>query len=62
MSTRSRNGYACLFIMDHVVIVGGDFGGLSTAQSLKKLSVRLTLVDQRNFHLFQPFSLVNEMG
>ena len=40
--------------MDHVVIIGGGFGGLSTAQSLKNVPVRLTLVDQRNFHLFQP--------
>jgi NADH dehydrogenase len=40
--------------MDHVVIIGGGFGGLSTAQSLKSVPVRLTLVDQRNFHLFQP--------
>lgn len=40
--------------MDHVVIIGGGFGGLSTAQSLKNVPVRLTLLDQRNFHLFQP--------
>ena len=40
--------------MDHVVIIGGGFGGLATAQSLKNVPVRLTLVDQRNFHLFQP--------
>src|ERR1041384_1734879 len=40
--------------MDHVVIVGGGFGGLSTAQSLKKVPVRVTLIDRRNFHLFQP--------
>jgi len=41
-------------IMDHVVIVGGGFGGLSAAQSLKNVPVRLTLLDRRNFHLFQP--------
>jgi len=40
--------------MDHVVIVGGGFGGLSAAQSLKNVPVRLTLLDRRNFHLFQP--------
>ena len=40
---------------DHrVVIVGGGFGGLSAAQSLKKAPVRLTLIDRRNYHLFQP--------
>jgi len=40
--------------MDHVVIIGGGFGGLAAAQSLKNVPVRLTLLDQRNFHLFQP--------
>jgi len=38
----------------HVVILGGGFGGLYAAQSLKHASLRVTLVDRRNFHLFQP--------
>src|SRR5437763_2158189 len=38
----------------HVIIVGGGFGGLSTARALRKAPVRVTLVDRRNFHLFQP--------
>jgi len=38
----------------HVVIVGGGFGGLYTAKTLAKAKVRLTLLDRRNFHLFQP--------
>ena len=38
----------------HVVIVGGGFGGLYTAKALRKAPVNVTLVDQRNFHLFQP--------
>jgi NADH:quinone reductase (non-electrogenic) len=38
----------------HVVIIGGGFGGLQAAQCLKKAPVRVTLVDRRNFHLFQP--------
>ncbi|MBI1914297.1 MAG: NAD(P)/FAD-dependent oxidoreductase [Planctomycetes bacterium] len=38
----------------HVVIVGGGFGGLSAARALRKAPVRVTLVDRRNFHLFQP--------
>jgi NADH:ubiquinone reductase (H+-translocating) len=38
----------------HVVIVGGGFGGLHLARSLSKTPVRVTLVDRRNFHLFQP--------
>ncbi len=37
-----------------VVIVGGGFGGLYAAQALGKAPVKLTLVDRRNFHLFQP--------
>ncbi|MGH7798114.1 MAG: NAD(P)/FAD-dependent oxidoreductase [Candidatus Binatia bacterium] len=37
-----------------VVIVGGGFGGLSAAQSLKNVPVQVSLIDRRNFHLFQP--------
>ena len=37
-----------------VVIVGGGFGGLYAAQALRRAPVELTLVDRRNFHLFQP--------
>jgi NADH dehydrogenase len=38
----------------HVVIIGGGFGGLSAARALKRAPVRLTLIDRRNHHLFQP--------
>jgi NADH dehydrogenase len=37
-----------------VVIIGGGFGGLNTARCLKNAPVRVTLIDRRNFHLFQP--------
>ncbi len=37
-----------------VVILGGGFGGLNAAQKLKRASVEVTLIDRRNFHLFQP--------
>lgn len=37
-----------------VVIVGGGFGGLYAAQSLGRSPVDVTLIDRRNFHLFQP--------
>jgi NADH dehydrogenase len=37
-----------------VVIVGGGFGGLYATQALKRADVEITLVDRRNFHLFQP--------
>ena len=37
-----------------VLIIGGGFGGLYAAQALKHAPVEVTLVDRRNFHLFQP--------
>jgi NADH:ubiquinone reductase (H+-translocating) len=37
-----------------VVIVGGGFGGLYAAKALSKANVDVTLIDKRNFHLFQP--------
>ena len=38
----------------HVVILGGGFGGLYCAKALRNVPVRITLVDRRNFHVFQP--------
>ncbi|WP_408967583.1 NAD(P)/FAD-dependent oxidoreductase [Planktothrix sp.] len=38
----------------HVVIVGGGFGGLYAAKTLGCSPVKVTLIDKRNFHLFQP--------
>jgi len=40
--------------MSHVVIIGGGFGGLYAARTLKSTDVQVTLIDRRNFHLFQP--------
>ena len=40
--------------LPRVVIIGGGFGGLTAAQALAKAPVRITLVDRRNHHLFQP--------
>ena len=37
-----------------VVIVGGGFGGLSAARGLRRAPVDVTVVDRRNYHLFQP--------
>ena len=40
----------------HVVVVGGGFGGLQAASKLRRAPVEVTLVDRRNFHLFQPLT------
>jgi NADH:ubiquinone reductase (H+-translocating) len=37
-----------------VVIIGGGFGGLDAAKALKRAPVDVTVIDKRNFHLFQP--------
>lgn len=37
-----------------VVVVGGGFGGLQTVQRLRRAPAAVTLIDRRNFHLFQP--------
>jgi NADH dehydrogenase len=37
-----------------VLILGGGFAGLNAAQKLKRAPVEVTLLDRRNFHLFQP--------
>ena len=40
---------------DHkVVVLGGGFGGLAVAKNLGRSPVQVTLIDRRNFHLFQP--------
>ncbi len=38
----------------HVVVVGGGFGGLEAAHRLAGAGTRVTIVDRRNHHLFQP--------
>src|SRR5215210_3481263 len=37
-----------------VVIIGGGFGGLYAARALRGPEYEVTLIDRRNFHLFQP--------
>jgi NADH dehydrogenase len=39
-----------------VVVVGGGFGGLQATLKLSRMPVEVTLVDRRNFHLFQPLA------
>src|ERR1041384_1408109 len=55
------NRRACLTPMwpksserDGIVVVGGGFGGLQVARNLAGAPLEITLVDRRNFHLFQP--------
>ncbi|HEY1297375.1 MAG TPA: cytochrome d ubiquinol oxidase subunit II [Chloroflexota bacterium] len=51
----SQNGsIASSTAMPHVVVVGGGFGGVAVAKSLKHVPVHVTLVDKTNYHLFQP--------
>src|SRR3954467_3251475 len=40
--------------MKRIVIIGGGFGGLYAAKTLAKTDANITLVDRRNYHLFQP--------
>ncbi len=40
--------------ISHIVIIGAGFAGLEVARGLAKAPVRVTLIDKRNHHLFQP--------
>jgi NADH:quinone reductase (non-electrogenic) len=40
----------------HVVVIGGGFAGLQAVRKLRRAPVEVTLVDRRNFHLFQPLT------
>ncbi len=40
--------------LPHVVVVGGGFGGVAAVRGLRGAACRVTLLDQRNYHLFQP--------
>jgi NADH dehydrogenase FAD-containing subunit/uncharacterized membrane protein YphA (DoxX/SURF4 family) len=40
--------------LPHVVVVGGGFGGVAAVRGLQAAPCRITLIDQRNYHLFQP--------
>jgi len=37
-----------------VIVVGGGFGGLLAVRALRRAPVDITLIDRRNFHLFEP--------
>ena len=51
-----RHGAATQSSPHRVVVVGGGFGGLQACLKLARLPVEVTLVDRRNFHLFQPLA------
>src|SRR5689334_14533417 len=59
LTSRCREGAAFLMQVHHrnlprVIVIGGGFGGLCAARGLKDASVRVTLLDRENHHLFQP--------
>ena len=41
-------------INPHIVVLGGGFGGLNFAKSLRNTNAQVTLIDRQNHHLFQP--------
>jgi NADH:ubiquinone reductase (H+-translocating) len=43
-------------VSHRVVVIGGGFGGLRATQAMRRAPVEVTLIDRRNFHLFQPLS------
>ena len=51
---RERNAGDTVSDMHHVVVVGAGFGGLETIYRLAGAPVRITVIDRRNHHLFQP--------
>jgi NADH dehydrogenase len=38
----------------HIVIIGGGFGGINVAKSLRDTDYKITIIDKSNHHLFQP--------
>jgi NADH dehydrogenase len=48
------NGIGMTAAQPHVVVIGGGFAGLWAVRALAHAPVRVTLVDRRNHHLFQP--------
>ncbi|WP_435015764.1 NAD(P)/FAD-dependent oxidoreductase [Tundrisphaera sp. TA3] len=54
MAQTKHDSHETAALPPHVVIVGGGFGGLEAAKALNKARIRVTLIDRRNHHLFQP--------
>jgi NADH dehydrogenase len=53
-TSKSQEPLQPIHTLPHVVIVGAGFGGLEAARRLAKQPVRITVIDRRNHHLFQP--------
>jgi NADH dehydrogenase len=53
-SDSARSGTLSTVARPRVVILGAGFGGLNAAQALKRAPVDVTIIDRRNYHLFQP--------
>src|ERR1700738_879858 len=49
-TTAARSGA----VRKRVVILGGGFGGINAGMGVAKLPVDVTMVDRKNYHLFQP--------
>jgi NADH dehydrogenase len=54
MAIPSRSVPGNLASLPHVVVIGGGFGGVATAKGLAHQDVRVTIIDQHNFHTFLP--------
>ena len=52
--TRGVEHSSSVFAKSKIVIVGGGFGGFAVAKGLRDVDADITLIDRRNFHLFQP--------
>ncbi len=53
-ATGHRHGTSATAERPRVVIVGAGFGGLSAAKALRRCAAAVTVIDRRNYHLFQP--------
>jgi NADH dehydrogenase len=54
MAIPSRSVPGNLASLPHVVVIGGGFGGVAAAKGLAHQDVRVTIIDQHNFHTFLP--------